>query len=289
MKRNLCLVLALLFSMTAVSCNQVRSRMAIKDANAAYHEEDYERALELYNDALQKGGKFPELYRSIGYSYLGLYRPGEETPENAKYADQAIQNLQKYLQMRPDDTAAEEVLVNLFLNANMTSQAIQWFEAKLAENPNDVSMMKSLVNLVAQQGDFKKTLELWERIAQLEKDKPESHYTFGVVLYEKVSKDPPADREEKLRLIDRGQEALARALELRKEYFDALVYMNLLYREEAKLAESPEQQQELYAQADQYRNEAIAIARKRAAEAEAAEAAEAAAEGAAADEESPEA
>lgn len=267
--------------MTAVSCRQIQSRMKIKDANAAYHAEDYETALKLYQDALALGGKFPELYRSIGYSYIGLYKPGVDEPQNAQYADLAIQNLQKYLQIRPEDTAVEEVMVNLFLNANRTSQAIQWFEAKLEENPEDVSMMKSLVNLVAKQGNFEKTMELWERIAQLENDKAESHYTYGVVLYEKVSKDPPADREETLRLIQRGQEALGHAIELRKEYFDALVYMNLLYREQAKLAESEEEQQELFAKADEYRNEAIAIARKRAKEAEEAEQAEqGAAEGA---------
>lgn len=273
MKRNLCLALALLLSMTAVSCNQVRSRMAIKDANAAYHSEDYEKALELYKNAQALGGKFPELYRSIGYSYIGLYSPGVEEPENARYADSAIQNLQRYLQLRPEDTVAEEVLINLFLNANRTSQAIQWFEAKLAEEPNNPSMAKSLATLYAKQGNFAKTMEWYERIAEMEGDKPESHYTYGVVLYEKVAKDPPADAEEKLMLIKRGQQALAEALELRPDYFDALVYMNLLYREQAKMAESEEEQQELFARADEYRNEAVAIARERKRKAEAEEAA----------------
>lgn len=283
MKRNLCLVVVLLLSMTAVSCNQVRSRMAIKDANAAYHAEDYEQALSLYQDAQGFGGKFPELYRSIGYSYIGLYRPGVEEAENAKYADAAIQNLQRYLQLRPEDTAAEEVLINLFLNANRTSQAIQWFEAKLDEEPNNPSMAKSLATLYAKQGNFEKTMEWYERIAEMEGDKPESHYTYGVVLYEKVSKDPPAELEDKLVLIERGQQALGRAIDLRPKYFDALVYMNLLYREQAKLAESEEEQQELFAKADEYRNEAVAIARERKREAEEAEAA-AAEEGAPAEE-----
>jgi tetratricopeptide (TPR) repeat protein len=271
MKRKLCLALALLLSMTALSCDQVRGRQRIQDATDAYNRERYEEAATLYREALDLGMTFPELYRSIGYSYIGMYKPGIDEGENARYADLAIQNLQRYLQLRPDDTAAEGALVNLFLNANRTSQAIQYFEAQLAENPDNVSMARSIANLYAKQGNFPKTIEWYERITRMEQDDPESFYTYGVVLYEKVAKDPPAELEERLELIESGKRALSRALELNREYFEALVYMNLLFREQSRLAQTPEEQQELLARADEYRNEAVAIAKKRAREKEAAE------------------
>jgi hypothetical protein len=270
MKRKLCLLLALLLSMTALSCDQVRGRQKIQNATDAYNSERYDEAAQLYREALDLGMTFPEIYRSIGYSYIGLYTPGADEGENARYADLAIQNLQRYLQLKPDDTAAEGALVNLFLNANRTSQAIQYFEAQVAEQPDNVGMARTIANLYAKQGNFPKTIEWYERITRMEQDDPESFYTYGVVLYEKVAKDPPAEIAERLELIESGKSALSRALELNREYFEALVYMNLLFREQSRLAETPEEQQELLAKADEYRNEAVAIARKRAREKEAA-------------------
>ncbi|MHB0970912.1 MAG: hypothetical protein ACYC60_14255 [Thermoanaerobaculia bacterium] len=55
---------------------------------------------------------------------------------------------------------------------------------------------------------------------------------------------------------------------MNKDYFEAIVYMNLLYREEAKIETDPIKQQELVAQADVYRNRAMEINRQRKAEAD---------------------
>ncbi len=60
-------------------------------------------------------------------------------------------------------------------------------------------------------------------------------------------------------IIERGKSALEQAMKLRKDYFEAVVYLNLLYREQAKVTADPAQQQELLARADQFRNQAVAI------------------------------
>ncbi|HVR42433.1 MAG TPA: hypothetical protein VMS56_03220 [Thermoanaerobaculia bacterium] len=264
MKKTVCLLAALTLSLSAISCTQLQARIAIREANEAYQAEDYRLALEKYEEARKIApDSFPELDRMVGYSYIGLYSPDDESPQNQQLADAAINELQRYLAKRPTDLAAREAMVNLMLNADRTTQAIEYFKMHLQRNPADLPTVRSIANLYAKQGDFNEALNWYHKITLLDSKNPEAFYTFGVVCYEKVAKNPPEDFQERLAIIERGRAALEHAMKLREDYFDAIVYLNLLYREEAKLTNDPVRQQELLAQADELRNQAVAIARAR--------------------------
>jgi hypothetical protein len=87
-----------------------------------------------------------------------------------------------------------------------------------------------------------------------------------------VAKNPPADMAERMMIIERGKRALDRAIAMRKDYFEAMVYLSLLYRQQAPLEADPAKQQELVATANKIRDDAVAIVRKKKAEAAAASA-----------------
>lgn len=263
MKKTVCLLVALTLSSLALSCRQLEGRIAIREANMAYDHEEYDKALELYQKARQENMTFPEIDRMIGYSYIGLYNPEDQSPENQKLADSAILELQKYMRKRPDDTAAREAMVNLMLNADRTQQAIDYFKGHLEEHPGDLPTVRSIATLYAKLGNFEESLNWYKEITRLDSKNAESFYTFGVVVYEKVSKNPPAEMQDRLTLIEEGKAALERAMSLRKDYFEAIVYLNLMYREHAKITEDPVVQQELLAKADEYRTQAVAIVRAR--------------------------
>jgi tetratricopeptide (TPR) repeat protein len=264
MKKKLCLLAALILSVNFVACGKVRARMEIKEGNELYLKEQYGEALKHYLAARSTDSGFAELDRLIGYSYIGMFKPEDESPQNAKVADAAITELQKYLRKRPDDEQAREALVNLFLNANRTSQAIDFFKAYLQTKPADLNSVKSIATLYAKQGDFDESLNWYKKITLIDSRNAESHYIYGVVCYEYVAKNPPEDHAEKLQLIEEGKGALRQAIDLRSDYFEALVYLNLLLRQQAQIELDPEQQQELIRQADEIRNRAMAIARERA-------------------------
>ncbi|HEY0593904.1 MAG TPA: hypothetical protein VGE86_03750 [Thermoanaerobaculia bacterium] len=260
MKKTVCLLAALTLSLTILSCNQLNERIAIREGNQAYEEEQYAVALRKYQEARNIGAsEFPDLDRLIGYSYIGLYKPDDKSPANQKYADSAITELQRYLIKRPNDTAAREAMVNLMLNADRTDQAIEYFKDYLRRHPADLSTVRSIATLYAKKGDFNESLNWYYKITLLDSKNAEAFYTFGVVCYEKVAKNPPADMQERMMIIERGKSALEQAMKLRKDYFEAVVYLNLLYREQAKVTQDPAQQQELLARADQFRNQAVAI------------------------------
>jgi predicted Zn-dependent protease len=271
MKKTVCLLAALTLSLTLLSCSQLNERIAIREGNEAYEAEQYAVALQKYQAARSIGAsEFADLDRLIGYSYIGLYKPDDDSPQNQKYADAAITELQRYLIKRPTDTAAREAMVNLMLNADRTDQAIEYFKDYLRRHPADLSTVRSIATLYAKKGDFNESLNWYYKITLLDSKNAEAFYTFGVVCYEKVAKNPPADMAERLMILERGKSALTEAMKLRKDYFEAVVYLNLLYREHAKITPDPVQQQALLARADELRNQAVAIGKARKAAEEAA-------------------
>jgi tetratricopeptide (TPR) repeat protein len=264
MKRNLCLLAALVVSFTFITgCTKIQARVKIREANDFYGKEQYAEALKSYKEAKAIDPDFPDLDRMIGYCYIGLFQPEDASAENQRIADQAIDSLQTYLKARPDDQIARDALVNLFLNANRIDQAIGYFEEYLKSHPADLNAVKSIAALWAKKGDFDKALVWYRKITLLESANPEAFYTFGVVCYEKVAKDPPQDVTKRLSYIEQGKEALTRATQLKQDYFEAIVYLNLLYREQAKVETDPAKQQQLIATAETYRNRAMEIARTR--------------------------
>jgi tetratricopeptide (TPR) repeat protein len=264
MKKKLCLCAALILSLSSFGCvDKIKARVAIKAANTAYEKEDYRTALDEYSRARQIDPSFPDLDRLIGYSQIGLYVPDDKTPANEKHADAAIAELTRYLQKKPDDRIARDALINMYLNANRTSQAIDYFRAYLETHPGDLEAVKSIATLYSKQGNFNESLNWYEKITLIDSKNPESYYIFGLVCYEKVAKNPPADLVEKKAISEKGQVALSRAIQLKAYYFEAMAYLNLLYRQEALVETDPFKQQEFIKKADEIRNQAIEIIRKK--------------------------
>jgi len=264
MRKKLCLLLALVLPLTSVGCvEKIRARMEIKQANQAYEKEDYRTALEHYKKARDIDSEFADLDRMIGYSQIGLYIPDDKTPANEAHADAAIQELSKYLKKKPEDRIARDALINMYLNANRTSQAIDYFRSYLTDHPADLEAVKSIATLYAKQGDFNESLNWYEKITLLDSKNPESFYIYGVVCYEKVAKNPPADLTEKMAIIEKGKGALQHAIDLKPDYFESMAYLNLLWRQQALLdaATDPVKAQADVAQADAIRNRAVEIIR----------------------------
>lgn len=275
MKKKLCLLAALSLSLSFLGgCQKVKARVEIREANTAYGKEDYATALKHYQRARQIDGQsFPDLDRMIGYSLIGMYVPEDKSPANVKNADAAIVELRKYLKNKPEDRIAREALINLYLNADRITDAINYFVEWLKTHPADIEAVRSVATLYAKQGNFQESLNWYEKITLLDARNPEAFYTYGVVCYEKVAKNPPADMNERMQIIEKGKAALVKATQLKKDYFEALVYLSLLYRQQAPLETDPVKQQALVAEANRIRDEAVVIVRRKKAEAAAQQAA----------------
>jgi tetratricopeptide (TPR) repeat protein len=265
MKKKLCLLAALCLSVASFSCKKIEARIAIRDANTAYEKEDYKTALAGYQRARVIDSSFPDLDRMIGYCEIGLYIPDEKSPANEKHADAAIVELNRYLKKRTEDGVARDALINMYLNANRTDEAIAYFRGYLSEEEhrNDLAAVKSIATLYAKKGNFNEALNWYEKITLIDSKNPESYYIFGVVCYEKVSKNPPADLTEKLSIIEKGKQALQHSIDMKPDYFESMAYLNLLWRQQALTETDPLKAQADVAQADTIRNKAVEIIKQK--------------------------
>ena len=104
-------------------------------------------------------------------------------------------------------------------------------------------------------------MESFQRITQIDPKNPQNYYQMAVFYEEKVRKDftiKPAQQADNY--LNKGMEAVDKALELRPDYFEALTYKNLILRQQAsKVEKNPAKQQELLRQADKYQKKAIDI------------------------------
>jgi tetratricopeptide (TPR) repeat protein len=235
MKRCSFLSVVILALFVLTSCGKFQARMDMKQGNDLYVAKKYEDAIKKFQSAVEKAPDLKEAYLNIGLSYMALYVPGSTHPKDVKYADEAIRYLKEYLKRNPNDTKANEYLVQMYLNADRKEDAIAYFSEYLKKNPNDVQIIQKLAYLYAQTGKFDEALNWYKRRTEVEPNNPEAYYVIGVICWEKSYKFADVTPEERQKLINTGMAALEKAYTLNPNYADAYLYMNLMIREQAKM------------------------------------------------------
>ena len=66
----------------------------------------------------------------------------------------------------------------------------------------------------------------------------------------------PTPESERVTYVQEGLRAIDEAIALKRDYFEALTYKNLLLRVQAKYEKNPARQQELLLEANRWRDEA---------------------------------
>ena len=84
----------------------MQAKAAFKDGNKDYKEENFKRAIENYERAVELDPNLAEAWFYLGSSHQALYRPGKDTPENKEHLEKAIEDYKKSLetnQARPSN------------------------------------------------------------------------------------------------------------------------------------------------------------------------------------------
>ena len=270
--------LFLLAVASLLGCNKIKSKQAIKAGNEFLKAAQYQPALAEYEEALRLDPQETKLHKHIGIAYMGMYQPGSKHPKDLEYAQKAIDKLKQYVEAYPKDNKALEYLVSMYLNTERYDDAIAFYQNELLKrNPKDAKAMQSLAMLYFRKGDFDNGVMWLKKRLEIEGNNPEVYYLIGVQAWDRSYHFPDLDPALRAKIVEEGLQSLNKAVELKPDYFDAVSYINLLYREKAKMETDPAKKQEYTDTANKYLQQALEMRKAAQEKAKAAEAASSAA------------
>jgi tetratricopeptide (TPR) repeat protein len=299
--------LAILVALTTslVACSQygkLQAKMAFKEANTQYAQQEYKRAAALYEKVIAADPGMSVAYFYLANSYDNLYkasRKGEK--DNDAYLTKAIEFYRIAAEKETDatlrtrsfqfliaaygpdkmnDPSQQEPLVNRMIQLDPQDADNYFALAKIREDagdyekaaevllqakqarPNDPQVYLQLAGFYNRQEEFEKTIEALTQRAAIEPNNPEAFYTISTYYWDKAYRDFRLKEPEKKDFVMKGIEQVDKALQLKPDYMEALTYKNLLLRLQANLEKDPAKQASLIKDADKLRDQALELKKK---------------------------
>lgn len=242
MKRTFLAVASLsMLALFSTGCDKLKSRDELNKGVAAFKNAKYTDAVEHFKSAVDLDGSNPNARLYLATAYMSQYIPGAESPENLQNAKAANDQFLKVLEQDPKNTVAVTSLASLHYSEAQGSTGL---DAKLKK--------------------LDEAKEWYEKLAQIDEKNKEAYYSLGVITWAKwypqlataraklgmKPEDPGPIKDKKLKeelkaqygpMVENGIKNLQKALDVDPQYDDAMAYMNLLIRERADLADTPEE------------------------------------------------
>ncbi len=216
------LVVAAAFFMifSTTGCAKLRARDQLNKGVLAYKSAKYEEAINHFQQAVSLDPTLLNARLYLATAFAQQYIPGVDTPENNKFAEQAIEQ----------------------------------YKAVLDRDPKNVNSVKGIAYLFLQMKKFNDAKDFYRKATDLDPNDPEPYYSVAVIDWTQTyqprmeeraklglkPEDPLKDKKVCAGLktknasnIQEGIDNLTKALQLRPDYDDAMAYMNLMYRERA--------------------------------------------------------
>ncbi len=262
-KTSLPSLLLLLLALPALTgCNKLEARVQLKKGNELYHNESYTQALEVFQKGLQLDPDATFAWRSVGLTALALFKPGDDSPKNVGYGKTATDAFEKYLIDYPNDKKVRDYLLSTYVNAKRYDEALAYIDRRSQEAPAELpDAGKVKVNILLQAGKLE---DAWKLIQQqpASQSKAEALCSIGVTAWGKSYNDATIDHDTREHLVDVGLQSVDQALKIKPDYFEAMVYNNLLFREKAKMEVDPNLRLQYLSQANEWQQKALASRKK---------------------------
>ena len=253
--RVLTVLAVLLALLSTVGCNKLRARDQLNKGVQAYKNAKYEDAIEHFKDAVQLDPSLVNARLYLATAYMGQYIPGADSPDNNRFAEEAIETFKEVLAQHPP-------------------------------KEQQIHSLKGIASMYFQQKKFDQAKEYYQKIAELDPNDPETYYSLAVIDWmEAYQPDQKARLELGLKPMEElkdkkaceqlqtdnaqrvqdGIQYLQKALQLRPDYDDAMAYLNLLYRQRAEYeCDNPDQRKADLKTADEWVDKTMATKKAKA-------------------------
>jgi len=248
----------------SAGCTKLRARDNLNRGIQFFKGAKYADAVTSFQEAVNLDPNYPTARLYLATAYMMQYIPGAQSPENMAYVKNAMDNFNKVLEMNPKETTAIESIASLNIQMSQGMSDLKEKIAKLDE------------------------AKIWyERLKNTDPNNKTAYYSLGFITWGKWypalmeargklgmrQEDPGPLKDKKVReqlraeywdMIGDGMKNLEKAIEIDKEYDDAMAYMNLLYRERADLADNKADYEKDIAQAETWTNKALDVKKMKA-------------------------
>jgi tetratricopeptide (TPR) repeat protein len=172
--------------------------------------------------------------------------------------------VQRMIQLDPSDPANYFKLATIYENAGAYENAEDILLKAKEARPNDPTVYTTLASYYNRQGQFEKTITALQERAAKEPNNPEAFQTLAVFYWDKAFRDARLKENEKKDFVQKGIVAVDKGLQIKPDYIDALIYKNLLLRLQANTEKDPSKQQALLKEANELRDKAEDLRKKKA-------------------------
>lgn len=229
----------------------------------AYKNSNYEQAMQHFEKAIDLDNSNLKAHLYLATALVSQYIPGVETKDNISCAERAIEQYQ------------------FVLNAD-------------SDRSQRINSAKGIAYLELNMKKFDEAKKYYQMASDLDPNDPESYYSVGVIDWTECyqprmeeraklgmkfdehldSRDKNQNRvcdelrAKNMTTVEAGIASLKRAIELRRDYDDAMAYLNLMYREKADLeCDDPAGRAEDLKTADEWVDKTLGIKKAKAAKA----------------------
>ncbi|HBO90249.1 MAG TPA: hypothetical protein DD460_05820 [Acidobacteria bacterium] len=214
--------------------------------------ENYQLAADRIEDPRMRQLSMEYLVASYGIDKLN--DPGQAEPI-----------VRRMIELNPEETTNYFALAKLYEDSGLYDLAEDTLVSARNMRPEDATVYLQLAGYYNRTGDFEQTMIALDERANREPDNPEAYYTISTYYWEKAFRDFNLTDEEKAQHVVDGLLAIDKALDLKDDYMEAMVYKNILLRMQANATRNQEEQDALIAEADALRDAADEIRKERAA------------------------
>jgi tetratricopeptide (TPR) repeat protein len=307
-RRAIVPALVLPLALVAGGCGRVRSKLAYKDGTKHYKLENFKRAIEEYEKAVDANPDMPEAHFYLGNSHQALYRPGRDTPENVAHLDQAVAHYEKSLEVNkgddkdakwlrsqalgflsviysedpkkdfekahgyaqrlvdedPAETKSQFVLANLYEKFEKVPDAEMIYKKVAEDNPTDAKACGALAGFYNKplwegRAKFDDAVAILDKCAALNPDDETGYYKLATFFWDQAFRAPDLTAEQKDMYANKGIEAIDKALKIKPDYIEGLIYKNLLLRVKAMATTNPRAAQTYLDEANMLRDQATEL------------------------------
>jgi tetratricopeptide (TPR) repeat protein len=172
--------------------------------------------------------------------------------------------VQRMIQLDPGEPENYFALAKIYEDAGAYENAEDILVKAKQAKPSDPAVYKTLAGYYNRQGQFEKTIKELEDAAASDPKSPEARYTIAVFYWDAAFRDARLNEGQKKDYVQKGLEEVEKALSMKPDYIDAIVYKGLLLRLQANLEKDVAKQQALLKEATQLSEKANNLRKQKA-------------------------